>query len=199
LKDMGDAIGRADTIIRGLLDFSAAEELDPKPEDLNSVIEKATLMVKHDRSMNHVQLVTNLDRDLPPVVIDRNKVVQAFVNLFTNSIDAMPDGGTLAVRSYFEQPSNPGKDPGSRSLDGFYVDDSHVVVEIEDSGSGIPPDKLSKIFDPFFTTKPPGKGTGLGLTVTQKIIELHGGSLEINNRPEGGIRSVLKFQATIIQ
>jgi len=195
LKDMRDAIQRADTIVRGLLDFSASEKLELQPDDLSSVIEHAFLLVKHSRTLNHIRLENNLAPNLPPVAIDRNKAVQAFVNLFTNSIDAMPDGGALAVRTYFKPLSNTEWDPGSRTVEQFRADDLVVVVEIEDSGSGIPPDKLSRIFDPFFTTKAPGKGTGMGLTVTQNIIHLHGGSLEITNRQEGGVRSVLRFHA----
>jgi len=195
LKDMRDAIRRADTIILGLLDFSASEKLELQPGDLNSVIEKATLLVRHIRKTNSVELVKNLTPDLPPVALDQNKAVQALVNLFSNAIDAMPDGGTLAVRSYYKQPSHTERDTASQTSGQFLGDATIVVVEIEDSGSGIAPEKLSKIFDPFFTTKPPGKGSGLGLTVTRKIIELHGGSLQITNRPEGGASALLLFPA----
>jgi signal transduction histidine kinase len=193
LQDMRDAVGRADTIIRGLLDFSASEKLDLQPGDLNSVIEKAILLVRHSRQMNHVQLVKSLAPGLPPAAIDQNKAVQALVNLFSNAIDAMPDGGTLAIRSYLKQPSE--RDAGSQTSGDFRAEAAWIAVEMEDSGSGIPPDKLTRIFDPFFTTKPPGKGTGLGLTVTQKIMELHEGVLQITNRQEGGVRACLLFRA----
>ena len=195
LKDMRDAIRRADTIILGLLDFSASEKLKLQPGDLNSVIEKATLLVRHNRKSSRVELVKNLAPDLPPVAIDQNKAVQALVNLFSNSIDAMPDGGTLTVSSYFKQPVNTAREAGTKTSGQSLGEATIVVVEIHDSGSGIPPEKLSKIFDPFFTTKPPGKGTGLGLTVTRKIIELHGGSLQITNKQEGGARALLLFPA----
>jgi len=70
-----------------------------------------------------------------------------------------------------------------------------TIVEIEDTGSGIAPEALRKIFDPFFTTKVTGKGTGLGLAVTKRIIDLHGGKIVIENRSEGGVHSQLMFKA----
>jgi len=70
-----------------------------------------------------------------------------------------------------------------------------VRVEIEDTGSGIPPEALRKIFDPFFTTKATGEGTGLGLAIVKRIIDLHSGEIEITNRPEGGVRCRMMFKA----
>ena len=192
--DMRGAIMRADAIIHGLLDFAASEKLELQPDDLNAVIEEALLLVIHSMIQYHVALKEEFSPKLPSVAIDRTKVGQVFVNLFTNAIDAMQGGGTLIVRTYSKQNANANRNPDCPAKE-LSADDYIVVVEIEDTGSGIPRDKLAKVFDPFFTTKPPGKGTGIGLTVTKKIIDLHKGTIEITNRERGGVRCVLQFHA----
>ncbi len=98
---------------------------------------------------------------LPPVNADGGQIQQALIVLATNAIDAMPDGGTLTFRVFSK---------GSR-----------VCLEIEDTGSGIAPENVSKIFEPFFTTKEVGKGTGLGLSVCYGIVSEHGGRLSVRS------------------
>jgi signal transduction histidine kinase len=82
-----------------------------------------------------------------------------------------------------------------RDSDRFRPGSHLVTIEVLDTGSGIPEEMLGKVFEPFFTTKPTGQGTGLGLTVTKTIIDLHGGSIEIANRSEGGARVLITFNA----
>jgi PAS domain S-box-containing protein len=189
LKYTGDAVRRADAVIRGLLDFSTRRELIRTPQALNPVIEQALLLVKHELDRAHLSVTKTLAEDLPPVLIDANKMEQVFVNLFMNAIHAMAeDGGAVSVRTYAKRLSEVGTDVGTRMLDRFRIGEPVVVVEVDDTGPGIPEPALHKVFDPFFTTKPTGKGTGLGLTVTKKIVELHGGMIAVDNRPEGGVR-----------
>jgi signal transduction histidine kinase len=115
--------------------------------------------------------------------LDSNKIKQVFVNLFTNACHAMADGGVLTVSTSLRRiPEDESSGTGKR----FRAGDEVVFVEIADTGTGIPPDKLSRVFDPYFTTKPPGKGTGLGLTVTKTIIDMHGGRLLLHNAEGGG-------------
>src|SRR5207245_2311683 len=137
---------------------------------------------------------------LPKVTLDALKIQQVLVNLFMNAIHAMGDGGTLTVRAYAqrltEAEPQTARNEGARKAGRFRVGDEVVVVEVDDSGCGIPPEKLDKIWDPFFTTKPTGRGTGLGLSVTRKIVELHEGSIVIANRQGGGVRATLMFHAT---
>lgn len=195
MRAMRDAVYRADVIVRGLVDFSANRRLDATPHDLNAMIRRSLLLVKHELVGAHVYAVHELDDNLPPVLLDPTKIQQVFVNVFLNAIQAMPHGGTLTVRTTARRLESVERDEGSRSAERFRAGDRVVVAEVEDTGSGIPADKLAKVFDPFFTTKPTGRGTGLGLTVTRKIVELHHGAISIANREEGGARVTLMFKA----
>lgn len=193
LQEIRDAVKRADDVIRGLLDFSALKQLHVGEEDLNAIIEKALLLVRGEFSGGRYRIIKELRPDLPKLKLDRSKIEQVFVNLFTNAAHAMPDGGALTVRTFVKQLTGVGANIADERSESFRVGDLVVVTEIEDSGSGIPEDKLAKLFEPFFTTKPTGQGTGLGLTVTRSIIHLHRGMIQIANRAEGGAKVTLMF------
>jgi len=195
VNEMRHAAQRADTIICGLLDFSHSDDLELQPQDLNALIEKALSLVRHHLVSKHIKLETDLGADLPLLALDGVKIEQVFVNLFTNALDSMLKGGTLKVKTSTERLTETHRDPGWRDLGRFYAGDTVVKVEVEDTGDGIPPEVLRKIFDPFFTTKTTGKGTGLGLTIVKRILDLHSGSIEIRNRPEGGVHCQLMFKA----
>lgn len=175
LEDMHDAVKRADAVIMGLLDFSAPRELVLAPADLNAVIQRSAGMVKHEVTRARVALDLTLGTDLPPLALDVFKLQQVLVNVLTNAAHATPPGGRITVRTYCR--------------------DGVTILEVDDTGSGIPEEALAKLFDPFFTTKPAGKGTGLGLAVTRQIVEMHGASIDIGNRPEGGARVTIAFNA----
>ncbi|HEX8296860.1 MAG TPA: PAS domain-containing protein, partial [Chthoniobacteraceae bacterium] len=194
LKEMGDAVERADSVIRGLLDFSAPKQLEVTRENLNGIIERAITLVRGEMK-GGFEIIRELQSDLPLLPLDSGKIGQVFINLLTNALHAMPDGGTLLVRTYSKQLTGVGANIGGSRSESFRVGGILVVAEVEDSGHGIPEEKLSKIFEPFFTTKPTGKGTGLGLSVVKTIIDLHAGTIDIRNLPEGGARATIMFQA----
>ncbi len=189
LREMEVAVERANTVVTGLLDFAAASTLEMAEGDLNAVVENSLKHVRHLTLQSKVEVVLQLGEDLPKAVLDFRKMEQVFVNLFTNACHAMPGGGTLTVQTSLRQlaPHEVPRDAGNRTGMRFSAGDRVLRVEIQDSGTGIPPDKLARIFDPFFTTKPTGQGTGLGLSVTRSIIELHGGLIEVYNGAHGGV------------
>jgi len=136
-------------------------------------------------------------RDLPPLWLDANKIEQVFVNVFMNAIEAMPDEGTLTVRTYSKQldAGEAVRSDGAWTNGHFLTGSQVVMAEIEDTGTGIPEDKLEKIFDPFYSTREPGQAAGLGLTVAKKIVEMHSGKISVNNREEHGVRVTMMFKA----
>jgi signal transduction histidine kinase len=172
IQEMADAVKRADTVIKGLLNFSRSEKLAPALADLNPVIEESLVLVRHELTKNHIVLNTEFAGGLPQLELDLNKIKQVFINTFMNAIQAMGANGSLSVKTF------------PRSASGPNSPDKSVVVEIKDTGGGIPEDKLDRLFEPFFTTKPVGSGTGLGLSVSKNIIELHRGNISIANRTD---------------
>jgi PAS domain S-box-containing protein len=194
--EMRDAVKRATAVVGGLLDFSSSDQLAFREADLNAAVESALRLVKHELITGKITAVRRLDRTLPPCQLDPVKVEQVFVNLFINACHAMPDGGHLTIRSYARGVTDEEAkgEAGDRSGARFWKNQRVAVVEVHDSGPGIPAADLAKIFDPFFTTKPTGKGTGLGLTVVRKIVDLHGGRIELLNHPEGGVLVTVVFK-----
>jgi signal transduction histidine kinase len=193
---MKEAIYRADSIARGLLEFSASHQLTVSPADLNGLIEETLRLVRHTFTEQKITFVKDLKPDLPKVHVDKNQIQQVFVNLIMNAVHAMPDGGQFTVRTYARQLTETTHYEGSRKADRMWVGDLVVVAEFEDTGTGIPDEHLAKIFDPFFTTKPTGVGTGLGLPVSKRIIDLHGGNLDIRNKTESrGVRATITLKA----
>jgi PAS domain S-box-containing protein len=194
LQEMREAISRADATTRSLLEFAASRQLKMRPEDLNDIIQGTLKMVRHALTDSQIELARDFTEPLPKVMADRTQIQQVFVNIFMNAAHAMPKGGQLTVRTYPKTMSETTHREGSRKSTHLWVGEKVVAAEVDDTGSGIPEENLAKIFDPFFTTKPAGQGTGLGLPVSKKIIELHGGAIVIRNRPEGGVRVTLLFK-----
>jgi PAS domain S-box-containing protein len=180
LEDMEASTRKANTVVRGLLDFSTPGTLDRLPVALNSIVEGALALMRHEFARAQTEVVVDLADDLPALELDRHKIEQVFVNLFLNALQSMPEGGRLTVRTWRADEN------GRRSR--------AVCAQVEDTGGGIQPDKISKIFDPFFTTKPLGRGTGLGLTVVKKIIDLHGATIAVSNKQTGGVVVSLVFR-----
>lgn len=197
LAEMREAINRADKIIRGLVDFSSERQLALELLELPPLIEQALLLVRHELTRNGVNVEIEFEKDLPPVMVDGAKFEQILVNLFMNAIHAM--GGTkeprLQVMVYSKRLEKVPRDEGARTAHHLRSGDEVVILEVKDNGSGIPEKHLQKVFDPFFTTKATGVGTGLGLSVVSKIVELHGGTIELRNRLLGGVtaRIILKI------
>lgn len=197
LNDMREAINRAEKIIHGMVDFSSDRQLKIQRLDLNDIIVGAETLVKHELTRHTIELINELSPQPSLVDVDRVKLEQVFVNLMMNAIQAMKHqgAGILLVRTFTRKMSNQEWDAGARTADHIRGGDDVVVVEIRDTGPGIPTANLNKIFDPFFTTKPTGEGTGLGLSVVKKIVELHRGQLTIENGDEGGAVVSLTLRA----
>ncbi len=151
--------------VENLLSFARAENQPLAQADVNLCIEAIVKIVRHLIEKNGVDLNTQLADSLPPAKADARQLQQVFLNLITNAMAAMETGGTLRIRSFLERSPR------------------RVVVQFQDTGTGIPPEDMDRIFEPFFTTKPEGKGTGLGLFVSYGIISSFGGTIECTSSP----------------
>jgi two-component system NtrC family sensor kinase len=173
LELIAEETARCAQIVKGLLEFSRQTPPQKAKTDINELIDRTSQLLENQASFQNIKIVKNLDRLLPLIELDRNKIQQVLWNLMLNSCDAMPKGGTMTINSRLAE-------------DGHYVE-----VEFIDTGVGIPKENLSRLFDPFFTTK--SSGTGLGLAVSYGIIEQHSGKIEVKSEVGQGSVFTLKF------
>jgi signal transduction histidine kinase len=153
-------------IIRGLLMFSRKTSFNLTETDLNHVISEVVTLVEKPFAQHGTRIESRLDPNLPHISASPDHLQQVFLNLLNNARDAMPEGGTITLRTY----------PNGR----------HLVAEVQDTGTGIAANIQSRVFDPFFTTKPRGKGTGLGLSVSYEIVRKHQGDIQVESTPGQG-------------
>jgi signal transduction histidine kinase len=166
LQQIYTQVERAGATVRDLLDFTRVGTQAFSTVAIENVIDSTLKLIANELSLASVELDLDITENLPDINGSPGNLQQVFLNLFLNSIQAMPDGGVLAVRAALE--------------------DDLIRIEVSDSGSGISPENLDKVFDPFFTTKEIGEGTGLGLSVCYGIIERHKGSIAIDSSPGTG-------------
>ena len=173
LESVERNVDRASGIARELLEFSRQKETVFVPLNINKVIDETLTLLEY--RLNNVTMHKRLS-EVPAVTGDASRLRQVLINIISNAVEAMPDGGDIFVSSSH--------------------DDSHVKVEVTDTGIGISEGHISKVFDPFFTTKDVGSGTGLGLSICYGIINQHNGTVEISSDEGKGTKVTIKLPIT---
>jgi two-component system NtrC family sensor kinase len=169
LQIIDKEVDRCSGIVDGLLDFSRPKSRAKAAVSLNAVVTDALSLLKHHQRFKRLQVVEQLDPELPSVTGNAEQLTQVIMALMLNALDAMEQGGQLTLRT--------GRDR---------LRPEEVVLEVQDTGIGIPRDEQTKIFEPFYTTKPPGRGTGLGLSICYGIVEDHRGRILVDSAPGRG-------------
>lgn len=174
-------------ILEDLLSYAKPLKLKLKQMDMNLLLDDTLLMVRSDIKDKEIVINRYYDNELPKILLDEDKMKQAFLNIYLNSIQAMSKGGTLCIRTYRERETH----SNSTDMDGI---EKRVVVEVSDTGCGMDKEKLKFIFDPFFTTKP--YGTGLGLSIVKNIFNYLNAVIEVNSQLGKGTDFIVKFPVT---
>ena len=196
LEEMRGAVKRANVVVTGLADLAAPAGLGMREADLHGAIGHALGTLAGELARARVRVVQAFAPDLPALHLDAERIAQVFVNVISNALHAMPEGGTLtlATRLATLGPGEAAFEAGDRSGLRFRAGDRVVIAEVRDTGPGLAPENLGKVFEPFFSTRPTGQGMGLGLTVARKLTELHHGTITLANDPRGGAVATLTFK-----
>ena len=171
LRYILEEIERIDTIVKGLMDFARPTALNLTQQRLAPVLQAVLALMEANLAHHQIQLVLDLSPETPEVQFDSDKLKQAFMNAVLNAMEAMPQGGELKVSTFTKA--------------------GHICIKIMDTGIGIPEEDLEHIFQPFFTRKT--KGTGLGLANMKRILEEHGGKVEIESTPGKGTTVLMRL------
>jgi PAS domain S-box-containing protein len=173
LRIAKEEMARVQAIINNLLEFSRESRAELEPVDINDLLRKTLQLLNKSLQNNGVRVVTDFG-PLSTCQANQNALRQIFLNLITNAVQAMPNGGELRLRS--------------RPLA-----DGRIQLQFADTGVGIPPENLKDIFNPFFTTKEPGQGTGLGLSVVHSVVKRHRGEISVRSQVDRGTVFTIEF------
>lgn len=157
-------VDRLEKLLTNILMYSKARILEREDCDVNELIDEAIFLFKSGFFMKNIMVYFDLAEELPHIQLDKPKMKQVLINLFYNAMESMPSGGDLTVKTYQED---------------YIRGQKMITFLIEDTGGGVSKDVFENIFNPFFSTK--SSGTGLGLSISRKIIEMHGGSIRVEN------------------
>lgn len=179
VKRCQNQVRRCGAITQKLLQFGRSKESRVEPTDLGPRLREITSLLERQATLRNVTISLHINENLPFVLADPIEIEQVMVNLINNALDAMPSGGEISIRAD--------------------LDSDRVLLEVADTGAGIPPEDIDRVFEPFYTTKPVGRGTGLGLSVCYGIVRSWGGEIEISSRVGEGtsVRLILPFQEKV--
>ncbi|WP_022665577.1 two-component system sensor histidine kinase NtrB [Desulfospira joergensenii] len=175
LSLMARELERCGNIVSGLLSFSRESSVEYKQADLNEIINSVLSLTRHKLALGNIGLIIDLFPEPLMLEGDINQLQQCFLNLIFNALEAMPEQGHLTVVS---KPD---------------LDRNQAIIEIRDTGYGIPEESRNNLFDPFFTTKSQGQGTGLGLSIVYGVVKNHKGTIKVDTRVGEGTAFILKF------
>jgi two-component system, NtrC family, sensor kinase len=172
LRTIHSEIFRCKGILKSLLEFARPSGGTFREIDINELIKEVLLLLQHRTARLKHKLELSLNRDLPKIYADAGSLRQLLMNLLLNAIYFTSEGGSICITT--------GLDRAGR-----------IRLTVQDTGAGIPAELLGKVFDPFFTTKPVGEGTGLGLTISHRIVEEHRGTIEVESQPGKGTSFII--------
>ena len=155
---------RLESTVDQFMRLAGPSELNLAPADLGKIVQHVCDLLRPEAATRQIEIAAELGPDLPPLVADSGQLIQALLNLVINALQAIEQKGRVAIAV-------------RRDGDG-------CLIEVRDSGPGVPPDRLTTIFEPYFTTKPQGKG--IGLWIAQQIVTAHHGAIQAANQPAGG-------------
>jgi len=157
-------VGRCSDITHKLLDFARSRRTVAQPADINRLLEDMLTLVERDTVPKNIRVVRLFDEDMPMVMTDPPLLRQVYLNILINAVQAVKKDGLIFVTTYCTA--------------------DRACAEIRDTGAGIPPEDWARVFNPFYTTKQPGEGTGLGLSVSLRIINELGGCITVDSPPD---------------
>jgi signal transduction histidine kinase len=173
--------GRLSNVLMKLLEFSRMDEPNKEYVDVNEIVDDTVLFMEHHLTrFKNVELVVKKKKDLPHIQVDKIHIQQALVNIIMNAAQAMPVGGVIEIET--------------QNVNG------RISISVKDEGAGIKDEDMGKIFEPFFTTKKKGEGTGLGLSLSKRLVEANGGEIDVESKVgEGSVFKILLHYSTEVK
>lgn len=169
LKVLNDEVRRINGVLEGFRDFASVGVLDRAAVDITAIIDKLVRLTQPQAQQQGIRVATDMpEGDVTTLAVDTVRIEQVLLNLIVNAFAAMPDGGTVTIR--------------------LRQDDESAMIDVADTGTGIPEDLRDRVFDPYFTTH--NTGTGMGLALSEKIVHQHGGTIEFQSSSNGTVFTV---------